>query len=207
MKYDADNKLEVEIMTNITKNILLNKLSKHFLMIYGYCVCSKRIASKLRLISINELADGDLKMLTCKRALLEDNELIFNMLFQTYISIATFQNKTKCVHRDTHYGNFLYQINNERGYYHYIFNGKDYYLKSCKYNVMIFDFGFAKDISRVSTIDIAEDYLRIIHAFMNKRVGGWINIPKLPEDKTNRTFVEITNKLSTMSLDLSLIHI
>jgi hypothetical protein len=201
MKYDEDNKLEVLLMTNITRDILLNKLSKHFLMIYGHCLCSKRIAEKLRLVSINELADGDIKMLTNTREVLQDTELIFNLIFQIFISIATFQIKVNCVHKDAHYGNFLYQINNERGYYHYIFNGKDYYLKSCKYNVMIFDYGFAMDISKVKTVDIAEDYLRIIHAFINKKSGGWVAIPKLPEDKTNRTFVEITNKLSSMSLE------
>jgi predicted unusual protein kinase regulating ubiquinone biosynthesis (AarF/ABC1/UbiB family) len=51
------------------------------------------------------------------------------------------------IHRDAHYGNFLYQENNEIGYYHYIFNGKNYYLKSCKYNIMIYDFGFANEIN------------------------------------------------------------
>ena len=201
MKYNTDNKLEINLMTTITKNILLKNLSKHFLMIYGYCICDKRIAEKLKLISINELADGDLKMLTSKKDVLRDNELILNILFQTYISIATFQNKLKYIHKDAHYGNFLYQINNESGYYHYTFNGKDYYLKSCKYNIIIFDYGFAKDISIVNTVEIAEDYLRIIHAFMNKKVGGWVNIPKLPADKTNRTIIEITNKLSNMSID------
>ena len=171
MMYDEDNKLEIRLMTNITRDILLTKLSKHFLMIYGHCLCAKRIAAKLRLVSINELADGDIKMLTNKREVLEDTELIFNLIFQIFISIATFQIKVNCVHRDAHYGNFLYQENNEKGYYHYIFNGKDYYLKSCKYNVMIFDYGFAMDISKVKTVDIAEDYLRIIHAFINKKSG------------------------------------
>lgn len=201
MMYDEDNKLEIRLMTNITRDILLTKLSKHFLMIYGHCLCAKRIAAKLRLVSINELADGDIKMLTNKREVLQDTELIFNLIFQIFISIATFQIKVNCVHRDAHYGNFLYQENNEKGYYHYIFNGKDYYLKSCKYNVMIFDYGFAMDISKVKTVDIAEDYLRIIHAFINKKSGGWINIPKLPEERTNRTIIEITNKLSNLSLE------
>jgi hypothetical protein len=62
-------------------------------------------------------------MLTSERKILNDDELLFNILFQTYISIATFQNMLKYIHRDAHYGNFLYQENNEIGYYHYIFNG------------------------------------------------------------------------------------
>ena len=201
MEYDEENKLEVQLMTIITSDILLKKLSKHFLMIYGYCLCAKRIAAKLKLVSINELADGDLKMLTNKREVLEDTELIFNLIFQIFISIATFQIKIKYIHRDAHYGNFLYQENNEKGYYHYIFNGKDYYLKSCKYNMMIFDYGFATDISNAKTIDIAEDYLRIIHSFINKKSGGWVSIPKLPEENTNRRIVEIINKLSNLALE------
>lgn len=201
MKYDEDNKLEVQLMTIITRDILLKKLSKHFLMIYGHCVCSKRIAAKLKLISINELADGDLKMLVGMREVLQDSELIFNLIFQIFISIATFQIKLNCVHKDAHYGNFLYQINNEKGYYHYIFKGNDYYLKSCKYNMMIFDYGFAMDISKVKTEEVAEDYLRIIHSFINKKSGGWVSLPKLPEQNTNRRIVEIINKLSIMALD------
>jgi hypothetical protein len=200
MKYDEENKREVILMTNITRDIILNKLSKHFLMIYGYCVCSKKIAAKLKLLSINELADGDLRMLTSERKILNDDELLFNILFQTYISIATFQNMLKYIHRDAHYGNFLYQENNEIGYYHYIFNGKDYYLKSCKYNVMIYDFGFARKINDINipnmTITIAEDYLRIIYAFMNKTLGGWINIKNLPNDTTNQKIYEINTRLA-----------
>jgi hypothetical protein len=204
MKNDKENKREIQLMTIITQNIILNRLSRHFIMIYGYCECSKKIAPKLKLLSINELADGDLKMLTCKRKILNDDELLFNLLFQTYISIATFQNMLKYVHRDAHYGNFLYQENNEIGYYHYIFNGKDYYLKSCKYNIIIFDFGFANEINdKISNINvnitIAEDYLRIIPAFMNKKMGGWVKINNLPKDIINNKIYEIINRLAYMT--------
>jgi hypothetical protein len=201
MKNDKENNREIELMTFITKNIILNKLSKHFLMIYGYCACSKNIATKLKLLSINELADGDLKMLTNKREILNDDELMFNLLFQTYISIATFQNMLNYIHRDAHYGNFLYQENNEIGYYHYIFNGKNYYLKSCKYNIMIYDFGFANEINnQINNINvnitIAEDYLRIISAFMNKKIGGWVSIENLPKDTVNNTVYQIITKIA-----------
>ena len=204
MKNDKDNNREIQLMTFITKNIILNKLSKHFLMIYGHCACSKNIAAKLKLLSINELADGDLKMLTNKREILNDDELMFNLLFQTYISIATFQNMLNYVHRDAHYGNFLYQENNEIGYYHYIFNGKDYYLKSCKYNIIIFDYGFANEINnQINNINInitiAEDYLRIISAFMNKKIGGWVSIENLPKDTVNNTVYQIITKIAYMA--------
>jgi hypothetical protein len=202
MKNDNDNILEINIMTKITYNIILKKLSKHFLMIYGSCTCSGKIAEKLRLISINELADGDLKMILTVRELLQNEELLLNLLFQTFISIATYHNLVGYVHGDSHYGNYLYQQNNEVGYYHYVFNGNDYYLKSCKYNIMIFDYGFSKKINNVNNAahvkkinkDLFEDYRRIIHAFMNKK-SGWGEYKNLPNDQINNMILEIASCL------------
>jgi hypothetical protein len=202
MKNDSDNILEINIMTKITYNIILKKLSKHFLMIYGSCTCSGKIAEKLRLISINELADGDLKMLLTVRELLQNEELLLNLLFQTFISIATYHNLVGYVHGDSHYGNYLYQQNNEVGYYHYVFNGNDYYLKSCKWNIIIFDYGFSKKINNVNNVahvkkinkDLFEDYRRIIHAFMNKK-SGWGEYRNLPNDQINNMILEIASCL------------
>jgi len=202
MKNDNDNILEINIMTKITYNIILKKLSKHFLMIYGSCTCSGKIAEKLRLISINELADGDLKMLLTVRELLQNEELLLNLLFQTFISIATYHNLVGYVHGDSHYGNYLYQQNNEVGYYHYVFNGNDYYLKSCKWNIIIFDYGFSKKINNVNNAahvkkinkDLFEDYRRIIHAFMNKK-SGWGEYRNLPNDQINNMILEIASCL------------
>jgi hypothetical protein len=206
MKNDTDNISEVHIMTKITGDIILKKVSKHFLMIYGACVCSKRIAQKIKLISINELADGDLKMLINMREVAENSELMFNLLFQTFISIATFHNIAGYTHRDAHYGNFLYQTNSEKGYYHYIFNGKDYYLKATKCNIIIFDYGFARKIlpynkgSEIALINrqnkkITEDYQRIINAFFNKNSGGWGSFPRLPAEPTNSKMLDIAIKI------------
>lgn len=206
MKNNSDNISEVKIMTMITHNIILKKISRHFLIIYGSSTCTKNIAEKLRLISINEHADGDLKMLIHMRDIVENNELMFNILFQTFISIATFHNMVGYIHKDAHYGNFLYQTNNEKGYYHYIFYGKDYYLKSCKCNIIIFDYGFARKIvpykngDDVSLINkqnmlIMEDYQRIIYAFFNKKSGGWGSFKNLPNEPTNTNMIIIHNKL------------
>ena len=204
MVYNSSNYLEVKLMIMITNEIILKQLSKHFSMIFGSSICSKRIAKRLKLLSINELADGDLKMLTEMREVVENNELMFNLLIQTYISIATFHNVVGYIHRDTHYGNFLYQLNNEKGEDHYIFKGTDYYLKACKYNIMIYDYGFAKkinsevfdnyDIIKMKK-EIYEDYRKIIHAFFNKKVKGWIKLPNLPDKNTN-------NLMTTLSYEL-----
>jgi hypothetical protein len=196
MPYNMSNIYEVSIMSLITKDILLNKLSRHFLMIYGGCACSKRIAEKLKLISINELADGDLKMLINMKDVVGDTELMFNIFIQTYISIATFHNYMGYVHRDTHYGNFLYQTNTEKGYYHYIFNGKSYYLKSCPYNIMIYDFGFArlKDETRNSKIYVYRDYAKIINAFIKKSSRGWNKLAVL-DKSLSETMIQFKRDL------------
>jgi len=224
MKNDNDNIGEVRLMSIITKKIILKKLSRHFLVIFGSCTCTKRIAEKLRLISINELANGDLKMLVNNKDLLGDVELLMNLLFQTYISIATFQNLVGYVHKDAHYGNFLYQLNNEMGYYHYVFDGKDYYLKACKYNIIIFDYGFARKINMNAKYDLVlsnkesrkifEDYRRIINAFMNKK-SGWGYYLKLPDENTNNKMLEIAtildrilyNELTATTINIQQFHV
>ena len=224
MKYDNDNISEVRLMTIITNKIILKKLSRHFLIIFGSCTCTKRIAEKLRLISINELANGDLKMLINNKDLLRDTELFMNLLIQTYISIATFQNLVGYVHKDAHYGNFLYQLNNEMGYYHYVFDGKDYYLKACKYNIIIFDYGFARKINMNAKNDlmlankeskrIFEDYRRIINAFMNKK-SGWGKYLNLPDANTNNRILEIAaildkilyNELTATTINSQQFHV
>lgn len=200
MPYNMNNIYEISIMSFVTKDILLKKISKHFLMVYGGCSCSKRIAGKLKLISINELADGDLKMLMGVKDIVKDTELMFNLFIQTYLSIATFHNLTGHVHRDTHYGNFLYQTNNEKGYYHYIYKGKNYYLKSCAYNIIIYDYGFARLINsyenniRDGKIYIYKDYVKIISAFIKKSSNGWNSLSIL-DRRFSDTMSEIKRTL------------
>uniref|UniRef100_A0A6C0LFG6 Protein kinase domain-containing protein n=1 Tax=viral metagenome TaxID=1070528 RepID=A0A6C0LFG6_9ZZZZ len=209
MKADADNAKEVKLMTKITDEILLKKRSRHFLMIYGSCVCTKQIADRLKLVSVNELADGDLKTLIFKRNVVSDSDLTFNILIQTFISIATFHNVLGHIHRDPHYGNFLYQDNNDKGYYHYIFNGTSYYLKACKYNIIIYDYGFASPIveykktvlpgivnSQVRMISY--DYTNIIHSFFNSKLHSIENYPNIHPEPTHKSALSIHNTLQNL---------
>lgn len=204
MLYNNNNILETGLMKMITNSIILKSISKHFLMTYGDCVCAKRISKKLRFISVNELADGDIKTLIEKREVVEDTELMFNMLIQIYISIATYHNLVGYIHRDAHFGNFLYQANSEKGYYHYVFQGKHYYLKSCKYNMMIYDYGFSKKIASPEDAEgtikkkegIFNDYMKIIHAFILRKSKGWINLTNIPSyNETNYNMIRIANIL------------
>jgi len=192
MPKSNDNIKEIMIMETITENIILKNRSKHFVMMYKYAICNKNpYNDKNRIVCINELAHGDIDMLMAKKEILNDDETIINLLFQTFISIGTFQNWIGYVHRDTHGGNFLYQKNKEIGYYKYLFSGKTYYLKSCEYNVMIYDFGLSrkiKDYDYDELIDnkyIPLDYVRICHIYMNK-IFGWGKFKNLPSVYVNK---------------------
>jgi hypothetical protein len=209
MTDSADNEKEVKLMTKITNEILLQKTSRHFLMIYGSCVCTKQIAEKLKLVSINELADGDLKSLIHNRNVINDSELTFNILIQTFISIATFHNVLGHIHRDPHYGNFLFQNNNDKGYYHYIFNGVSYYLKACKYNIIIYDYGFASPIIEYKKTVlpglinsqcrmISYDYTNIIHSFFNSKSRSVKDYPNKHPEATHKAAFAIHNNLQNL---------
>ena len=170
MNKTDDNLYEVKLMSDITSDIIRKKISKHFLIMYKSCLCEKKDYSKSRasLVSVNEIANGDINMLINNRDVIFNKELLYNILFQTFISIGTFHNLIAHIHSDCHGGNFLWHYNNESGYYHYIFNGKNLYLKACKYNIMIYDYGFSKKIKKNNVKKIMGDYLLIIPAFLNE---------------------------------------
>tara|TARA_R110001592_G_scaffold59688_2_gene181222 strand:+ start:206 stop:1480 length:1275 start_codon:yes stop_codon:yes gene_type:complete len=176
-----DNTGEIELMDKITKDIIIPGKSPHFLALYNNTLCKdnkigKKIRpDKLKLLSINELAHGDLKGLVANAAVMGDVGEVISLFSQCCISLATFQNKTGMNHNDTHFGNFLYQKNIERGFYHYKLGSTDYYVEASKYNIMLYDFGLAKkfDSDWKGGFAILEDYYRIVHAFINKKDGGW----------------------------------
>jgi hypothetical protein len=194
-----DNYKEINIMKNLTDNVISQKKSRHFLMMYKFFVCPKnklgiQVSNNKRLISINELAHGDLKMLMKDRSVIANDELVYNIFIQTFLSITSFHNLAKYYHNDAHHGNFLYQKNKEVGYYHYIFKRTDYYLKACEYNIMIYDFGYASKFKKKSNKNAIVDYMRIINAFMNA-YSGWGKYSNLPSTKINTEMVFIRKEL------------
>jgi len=79
MPNSSTNNNEIEIMKYSTEEILFKKRSKHFVFMYKNAICQKfPFIEKHRIVCVNELAHGDLKMLMTKRELLSDNELIMN---------------------------------------------------------------------------------------------------------------------------------
>ena len=206
-----ENILETTLMEKITETIILKGYSKHFVIMYKDTLCSKeKSPSKIKLVNYNELCNGDLKTLTNNIDLLSNEELIFNLSFQCFISISTYHHMLNYTHQDCHFGNFLYQLNNETGYYHYIYkvnsNKFEFYLKSCPYNITIFDYGLSEEIEDLlpagiltHTTEISNDYDRIINAFINKKSGGWVVHKDLPPKQINDKMLKIQEEINNAS--------
>lgn len=168
------NKLETKLMKAITEQIILTKKSRHFLIMYCYSLCKAIINSGYALANFNELAVNDINSLIKKDELNIKDDL-YNILIQSFLSIGTFHNLTGYIHTDCHSRNFLYINNTEHkdnGYYHYVFHKKDYYLKSCKYNVMIYDFGLSKYIGiNKNNLNELIDYIIDITTFVKNIIS------------------------------------
>jgi hypothetical protein len=207
MPNNEDNANEIKIMKYVNDEILLKNRSKHFVFMYKHAICNKKpFDDKHRIVCVNELAHGDLKMLMESEEILKDDDVMMNLLFQTFISIGTFHNIAGYVHRDTHHGNFLYQKNNDEGYYEYSLNGKSYYLKSCGYNIMIYDFGLSEEIQYLTDYkkydNIKTDYVRITRAFFNVKLGGWIETKNLPSDNVNDNLIKVKKVIVNTTFDI-----
>ena len=190
MPINTENRFEITLNMNISKEIIKPMLSRHFLLTYKAFECEnmafqvpKIIMNTRYYITLNELAHGDLKSMSENKDLLKNNELILNLAAQAMLSIETFHH-LGYIHKDCHWGNFLYHMTEDiSGYYHYRINKKDYYLKNSGYTLMIYDFGFAtKYNARTENLKdlIATDYIRILTAFKNKTNKGWNKHAKLP---------------------------
>jgi len=173
MRHSIGNMTEIKLM-EMTNKVILAKESRHFCLMYKYLICQKlNEYDNQKLIAINELAHGDIKTLLTPELFL-DVGLILNLLFQTFISIGTFQNVTNHCHKDCHYGNFLHMNNKDVGYYEYKNMNTSFFLKACPHNIMIYDYGLSKPWDYLNGY---RDYSRILNAFMDKNTfGGWIEL-------------------------------
>ena len=208
MEINRSNSVEKCLNEHITTKIMKKKLSRHFIFTYRTFICNN-ISSNVPpiiknlnyFVNLNELAHGDLKQLCKSKTYVEDDSLVYNVFIQVMLSIMSFQS-IGYTHGDCHYGNFLYQRNIEQGYYFYKINDINYYLKSCKYTMLIFDFGFAKSIdkSNILTYKVIDDYMRIIHAFANKKIltKSWSHYPNYPSDNVSQYTNHLLNKLNSI---------
>jgi len=188
MEYTKGNMTEIKLM-EMTNKVILEKKSRHFCLMYKYLICQKlKDNNNKKLIAINELAHGDIKTLLTP-ALFLDVDLILNLLFQSFISIATYQNVTDYTHQDCHYGNFLHMNNKDVGYYEYEYGNTTFFLKACPHNIMIYDYGLSKPWNNIIGW---KDYSRISNAFQDKKTfGGWIEL----DEKIHTEYFKIAKGL------------
>lgn len=169
MQVSDENIQETAIMKKITEEIIENEVSKHFVIMYKSSKCDKAET----MVNYNELCDGDIRMLLENDEKI-DADILFNILFQSLLSLATLNNMIGYTHNDAHTGNFLCQVNNEEGYYHYRFGDTSFYLKSCPYNICLYDFGastpFRKDTIYIPSNNsfISRDIRSITSYFKNE---------------------------------------
>lgn len=160
---NKDNLDEIKLSKKITTDIILKHNIPHFVINYTYFICEAKnlsnicpknnknykdlcyyFGNKKYYMCINELADGDLfSLIRKKNTKLFRLSIIKNFIAQMFISVYSLHYYLNYSHNDTHLGNFLYvkipHSNND--YYHYIINGKDYYLKNKGYIIILTDFG------------------------------------------------------------------
>jgi len=209
MKTTPNHECETKLNEWITKNIIIPKHSRHFVMMYKSTKCSlaggtaNKLVPSERLVNYNELCNGDLSFLMRTDVRNDDMEMI-NMAYQALIAIATYQKRIGLCHRDCHSGNFLYQTDNEVfkakrsgsggggdfGYYHYVYNGLHFYLKRCSYNICIFDFGLSVPMNTAFDESICTDYLRILNTFKHREDYGWIDDTMDMDISADMTFIQ-----------------
>jgi serine/threonine protein kinase len=204
-----DNIKEYKILKQLSNYASLNK-NPHFPITYGLTNCPKieggvKERKKNQLATFNELADGDVKMIVYNPDFHNNFDLIKNAIQQIYISILSFHLYTGKIHKDAHWGNFLFHKIKAGGYFHYNIYGVDIYLKNLGYLWVIWDFGMAEK----QTYDNSyRDYDRVIYAFVNntpKTRYGWIETKDFVYPNELVTLVEsVFDSIRTLDKEKSL---
>ena len=194
-----DNLTEIIIMEKLTEKLVKTKQTKHFPLLYTSHICPDK-KEKLALVSVNELCNGDLKMLV-EDPSYEDMkpETIVNIMYQMLISLTTF-NYFGYKHNDTHWGNFLYQNNTEEGYYEYEYKGQSFYIPSCPYNIMLYDFGLSKKLKNPNDKECYMEFVRPLSAFQPSYISGYVGWNSKTE---KRDINELIDKIQSDLMNLS----
>jgi hypothetical protein len=190
---------ELQISKKLS-NIVIADKSPHFLIIYKYIYCNDMnydnvpeiIRRRTYYISINELADGNLK------DFLEFNKDPYNTLNayqQILLSILSFHYFTNnYYHNDCHYKNFLFHKIKPGGYFHYKIYKKDVYVENLGFVWVIWDFGLVKMNTGIYKYNQLNDYFRFNDMF--KPTSNSYNISLINE------FISNLKELEYVFIDL-----
>lgn len=161
---NKENLEEIKIYKKITNEILLKHKIPHFIFNYSYFTCELRNLNKICPANDKNYKDlcsnfGNSKYYMCINEYIKDGDLfsliykekfnvlklsfIKNVVAQMIITIYALHYYLKISHNDSHLGNFLYNKipYTKNDYFHYIINGKDYYLKNKGHILYLNDFG------------------------------------------------------------------
>lgn len=161
---------ELQISKKLS-NVTIADKSPHFLIIYKFIFCNENynvnlpeiIDKSTYYISINELADGNLKNFFDVNI---DPKLTLNAYQQILISILSFHYFTNnYYHNDCHYKNFLFHKIKPGGFFHYNIYGKDIYIENMGYLWMIWDFGLVRTNTGIYKYNQLKDYFRLNSMF------------------------------------------
>ena len=201
MPMQKENLLEITILKELTKLVIAKK-NPHFPITYYTYTCRKHdtdsklpavVRDRMYYVNLSELANGDVSMFIHENY--KNDKKIMNAMVQIYISIYSF-NCFGYFHNDTHWGNFLYHKIKPGGYIRYIINGKELYIENLGYLWVIWDFSFSTKLPltnsnmKLNTVG----YNRILRAFMNKNVLGWLS----NEYPLSPTIVKLAEKNSAI---------
>jgi hypothetical protein len=189
-----DNSSYVKSINNNTNNYNVKNLDKY------PNVIRKNIHSRFSL-TLNELANGDLKMFINDYNYSSDLHL--NAFAQIIFSLFFFYYHIKAYHNDAHWGNFLFHKIKPKGYFHYKFLNTNYYLKNLGFLWIIWDYElsiFFNDITSSTDITPSIDVYRIIHAFIPENLGGWVPDNKYKINHTHsNTLIEIKKNFKNIN--------
>jgi hypothetical protein len=208
---NESNDREIIILKKITKNILAKKTIHFPIMYFDYKITTSNLNKSLLPgiiskcnefhINFNELFSGDLKMLMNSKK--HNTIFIKNTITQLFFCISTFSEYTGLIHKDAHWGNFLYHNIKPGGFFYYKINNIDVYLENIGYIWVIWDFGFAR---KQKTHNIHKDYSRIIKAFYPRSFNGWVpNNIGMNQDAVQFS-LNIHSKLELLSYNLNSIE-
>jgi hypothetical protein len=172
-------KRELEIFEKLSEYALKNNIC-HFPILYAKSTCNNiirdsnypELLSKAKnnyknySIILYELANGDLNSFINKYASNLNSKIWKNIYEQLFMSILLFHS-LDLYHGDTHNGNFLYTKIKTGGCFHYKINNIDYYIENIGYKWMIWDYGNANKLSKLTKISFFDDY-KFINLFLRK---------------------------------------
>jgi hypothetical protein len=125
-------------------NTYVSTLNKFFgILKYNYKNCKIKENIPSFNCSIVEVYKGDIWDYMFNE-LLDINSNLFPKLLSGFeniiISILSYWSVTKCIHNDSHIGNFLYKTDNTFNYHYYNICGEDFYIKNQGYTWTLWDY-------------------------------------------------------------------